>query len=53
MILKKQGKLQNIFKKIIEENGKDNLIIITPEHKGFAGTKELNRLLQTTVCNTH
>ena len=40
-----------LFKKIIEENGKENMIVITPEHKGFAGTKELNRLLQTTVYN--
>lgn len=43
----------NIFKKMIEENGKDNLIVITPQHNGFAGTKELNRLLQTTVYNIH
>ena len=43
----------NIFKKMIEENGKDNLIVITPQHNGFAGTKELNRLLQTTVYNSH
>ena len=49
---KKTRETTKLFKKIIEENGKDNLIIITPEHKGFAGTKELNRLLQTTVCNT-
>lgn len=40
-----------IFKQIIEEHGKDNLITITPEHKGYAGTKDLNRLLQTAVYN--
>ncbi len=48
---KKTKETTQIFRKIVEENGKDNLIIITPEHKGFAGTKELNRLLQTTVYN--
>ena len=41
-----------IFNNLITEYGKDNIITITPEHKGFAGTTELNKHLQITVYNT-
>lgn len=49
---KETNKTAKIFNHLITKYGKDNIITITPEHKGMCGTKSLNNLLQTQVYNT-
>lgn len=41
----------DLFKKIVHDNGKDNIGIITPENGKEAGTFEMNKILQNEVYN--
>lgn len=43
----------NKFNEIFNEYGQENAIVISPEHKGYAGTEQLNELLQCEIFNRY